>query len=80
MPGDLGRPTIYDVVPTLLAAMGAALPADSDGRVLFEAFEPEFGAALDVHEAQVELERRSGADGPHGSKEVESRLKALGYL
>src|SRR5690242_10908834 len=40
--GDLGRASIYDLAPTLLWAMGEGVPRDGDGRVLFEAFEPEF--------------------------------------
>src|SRR5262249_31135584 len=70
-PGDLGRASIYDVSPTLLAAMDAPVPADSDGRVLFEAFDPSFASGLDVREADTRVEREASES---SSEEVVSRL------
>jgi arylsulfatase A-like enzyme len=77
-PSDLGRVRIYDLAPTLLASMGASVPAESDGRVLFEAFDPAFTAGLDVQEVEAAATHRNGAR--PSSAAVEARLMALGYL
>ena len=52
----LGRCSIYDIAPTLLWAMGAGIPADGDGRVLFEAFDELF-ATDQLREVDGELDR-----------------------
>jgi arylsulfatase A-like enzyme len=79
--GDLGSASLYDVSPTLLWAMDNPLPADADGRVLFEAFTEEAAAAHEVREVEAAAPRRAEAV-PVGAAdpEVESRLRALGYL
>jgi predicted AlkP superfamily phosphohydrolase/phosphomutase len=77
--GELGRTNLYDVVPTLLWTMGEGIAADGDGRVLFEAFTPQFVADQPVREAEAaSIDRSAVAD--DGSGEVERRLKALGYI
>jgi predicted AlkP superfamily phosphohydrolase/phosphomutase len=76
---DLGRCSIYDVAPTVLWAMGCGLPAEMDGRVLFEAFEPEFALEQPVREVEdgwIDAGARSATI----SDEVVRRLKALGYI
>jgi arylsulfatase A-like enzyme len=65
---------VCDVAPTLLWAAGAGVPADVDGRVLFEAFELAFAAAQPLREVETEPRDRD-ADAL-----VASRLRALGYL
>jgi predicted AlkP superfamily phosphohydrolase/phosphomutase len=76
--GDLGRVTIYDIAPSLLAVSGAAIPTPSDGRVLYEAFSPGFAAGLDVRETNTAVESENV--GSESSPEIEARLAALGYL
>lgn len=78
---DLGRISIYDVAPTLLWAMGAAVPAGGDGRVLFEAFRESFAASHELREIDIapEAERRVGGGEPD-TRAVEERLKSLGYI
>ena len=76
--GDLGRCTIYDIAPTLLWTMGAGIPGEGDGRVLFEAFD-ELMAAQPVREVGggwVEADQTAH----EYSDEVARRLKALGYI
>jgi predicted AlkP superfamily phosphohydrolase/phosphomutase len=76
--GDLGRCSIYDVMPTMLWSMAAGIPAAGDGRVLFEAFD-ELLAAQPVREVDggwLEADDTSSAY----SDEVVRRLKALGYI
>lgn len=77
---QMHRADITDVAPTALARLGLPVPEDMDGRVLTEAFaEPptiviEQGGTdtegLDVPEAFTEDEKR----------EIEDRLRNLGYL
>jgi len=77
--GDLGRETIYDIAPTLLAVAGAPIPVPSDGRFLYEALSRPFAAGLDVREADTAVER-DDVDGESSPADVEARLAALGYL
>jgi predicted AlkP superfamily phosphohydrolase/phosphomutase len=73
---------LIDMAPTILHLMGQPVPADMDGRVLEELFEPAFIAGNPV---QVGVSEGSdGGQGGHYSAEeaaiVEERLKALGYI
>jgi predicted AlkP superfamily phosphohydrolase/phosphomutase len=78
---DLGRISIYDVAPTLLWAMGAAAPAEGDGRVVFEAFREAFAASHELREIEIAPEPgRRPAGGEHDTRAVEERLKSLGYI
>ncbi len=75
--------TMLDVAPTLLHSMGLPVPTNMDGRVLAEAFAPDFMALNPVRqEAQLEGEGMLGAEGYSDGEraEVEGRLAALGYL
>jgi len=75
---------LVDMAPTLLYLMGQKVPDDMDGRVLTEAFEPEFAQR---HTAQY-AETSGGAVGEAENKsysaeeaaQIEARLKALGYI
>jgi hypothetical protein len=76
---DLGRVALYDVSPTLLWTMGAAIPTDIDGRILFEAFDDDYAATQEVREVESgEIVRDASTDADEG--EVADRLRALGYL
>lgn len=76
---ELGRCAIYDVAPTILWAMGAGIPADGDGRILFEAFDDRFAAGQEIIEVEGgTVEPTARFDGH--SEEVARRLKALGYI
>lgn len=77
--GDLGRTAIYDVAPTLLWAMGAGIPTEIDGRVLFEAFNSGFSEGRPYREVEDGW-RNVGDASTAPSDEVTRRLKALGYI
>jgi predicted AlkP superfamily phosphohydrolase/phosphomutase len=73
---------LIDMAPTILYLMGQPVPADMDGRVLEELFEPAFIAGNPI---QVGISE--GSDGGQGAQYsaeeaaiVEERLKALGYI
>jgi predicted AlkP superfamily phosphohydrolase/phosphomutase len=74
---------LIDIAPTILHLLGAPVPADMDGRVLTEVFQPEFLARHPVRTG--EASGTSGTDRPSGytdeeSAKVEERLQALGYV
>jgi arylsulfatase A-like enzyme len=74
---------LIDIAPTLLHLFGVPVPEDMDGRVLVEAFQPEFIAAHLVKSGAAS--GTSGGDRSSGytdeeSAKVEERLQALGYL
>jgi predicted AlkP superfamily phosphohydrolase/phosphomutase len=77
---ELPVTSLCDVTPTLLWAMGAAVP-ECDGRVLFEAFVDDFASRPQVTSSSVEPAPR-GSEGQDDAEEAEvvGRLKALGYL
>jgi len=79
-PGDLGRPSVWDVAPTLLWAMGAGIPVDGDGQVLAEAFTPDFAPRQPYREVACGEGRTSLLPTGEGAAELERRLKALGYI
>lgn len=74
--GSVDGASIVDVMPTILAALGAAVPNDVDGEV------------LDVFEAPPEVERCDPlpvkddrqAYSPEEQEAIEERLEDLGYL
>jgi predicted AlkP superfamily phosphohydrolase/phosphomutase len=74
---------LIDFAPTLLHLFGLAVPEDMDGRVLADAFRPEFLAAHPVKAGAAsgisESDRSSGYTDEESAK-VEERLQALGYL
>jgi predicted AlkP superfamily phosphohydrolase/phosphomutase len=75
---ELPSQSIMDLAPTLLWAMGESIPADADGRPLFEAFEQDFVDARPVTETES-APPESEVIHRH-SEEVARRLKALGYI
>jgi arylsulfatase A-like enzyme len=77
--GDLGYASLYDLCPTLLWWMGMPIPADADGRVLFEAFGEGAVAARELREVDATASDRPPVSAA-ASAEVERRLRALGYL
>lgn len=76
---------LLDVAPTVLCSMGLTIPAALQGRVIEEAFQPEFLAA---HPARwAELAPAAPAAEPAAEEQPESedadileKMKALGYL
>jgi predicted AlkP superfamily phosphohydrolase/phosphomutase len=79
--------TILDVAPTLLYAINLPIPEDFEGKVITEAFDPQFLRANPVRIGASTIPSaivsgRDHADGLEGSdeREILERLKALGYL
>lgn len=73
---------IIDLAPTILYAMGCPIPRDMDGRVLTEAFRPEFLEAHPISyvEATTAEEERERVYSEADEAEVRERLKGLGYI
>ncbi|MBI3949639.1 MAG: alkaline phosphatase family protein [Acidobacteria bacterium] len=74
---------IYDVLPTLLHQLGLEIPDDLDGRVITEAFDPEFLPLYPVRFRRATRESSSLPEvefSPEEETEIEARLKSLGYL
>ena len=74
---------LIDLAPTILHLLGVSVPEDMDGRVLTDAFRPEFLAQHSVQSGAAT--GTSGGDRASGytdeeSAKVEERLQALGYL
>jgi predicted AlkP superfamily phosphohydrolase/phosphomutase len=80
---EIENAQLIDFAPTLLHLFGLAVPEDMDGRVLADAFRPEFLAAHPVKAGAAsgisESDRSSGYTDEESAK-VEERLQALGYL
>ena len=80
---EIQNAQLIDFAPTLLHLFGLAVPEDMDGRVLADAFQPEFLAAHPVKAGAAsgisESDRSSGYTDEESAK-VEERLQALGYL
>jgi predicted AlkP superfamily phosphohydrolase/phosphomutase len=75
---ELDRTSLMDLCPTLLWAMNAPIPADADGRILFEAFRDDAHDGREIREVDAEAE--GGRVHANASPEVERRLRDLGYL
>jgi predicted AlkP superfamily phosphohydrolase/phosphomutase len=74
--------SILDLTPTILHALGVAVPADLDGRVLSEAFEPSSPAAQPVTYSQANIYKDSAATpdlSPEEMDEVQEKLRGWGY-
>ena len=73
---------IMDLTPTVLHAMGIGVPADLDGKVLSEAFEPGSAGAQPVRLTQANVYKDSGSK-PELSDdemaEVQEKLRGWGY-
>lgn len=74
---------LIDIAPTVLYIAGVPVPEDMDGQVLSDIFDPSHLESCPV-EYMEPLEHTTKATGPDYSeehqKEVEKRLKDLGYL
>jgi predicted AlkP superfamily phosphohydrolase/phosphomutase len=73
---------IVDLAPTLLHALGLPVPADMDGRVLTEIYEPAFRDAhpVQIEEAQAAQAAEGFALSHKEAQELEDRLRGLVYL
>jgi predicted AlkP superfamily phosphohydrolase/phosphomutase len=75
---------LVDVAPTLLHLMGQRIPDDMDGRVLVEAFEPEFSKQHPVQHEKSSPEASESVNNnsytAEDAAQIEARLKALGYI
>ncbi len=73
---------IVDLAPTILYVLGLPIPQDMDGRPLPEAFQEEYVHAMPLAYSEVASSTGSKETGytEEGEKEIEERLKGLGYL
>lgn len=81
----LPRMSILDVAPTVLYGLGLPIPADFEGRVVEQMFEPVFRARPPAFQAATTADNATdvGEDASMSDTEeaqVMERLKALGYL
>lgn len=76
---SLGTISICDLAPTILWAMGAAIPEGTDGRVLMEAF-PREAARRPIRSVEHTLAAPDAASPFDEEEETTRRLKALGYI
>jgi predicted AlkP superfamily phosphohydrolase/phosphomutase len=81
--GQIEDAAIQDMAPTILHSMGLPVPGDMDGRLLEQAFLPEYIQSFPVQIGAASLP----ADGEtpidyteEGEKEIMERLEGLGYL
>ncbi len=80
---QLSRCSIMDVAPTVLAAMGLAIPDDMDGTPMQEAFEGGLAApsrSSSFHVPDSTPPSTSGAYSAREEQEILERLRNLGYL
>lgn len=74
---------LLDMAPTILYAMGLPVPTDMDGQVLLDLFDPGYVAANRVRYEEgpaVESLETAPSYIDQEAREIESRLKELGYL
>jgi len=79
---QLERASILDLAPTILHAMGVAVPQDLDGRVLSEAFEASSAASRPVVHSQANIYKDSAAEPDLSDEEmdeVQEKLRGWGY-
>lgn len=74
--------TITDLAPTILYAMGVPIPSDMDGRVLTEAFTPQFLSSVSAEYSEELSDRPTGEDqySVENEEEIKERLRGLGYV
>ncbi|MFC4541770.1 alkaline phosphatase family protein [Halosolutus amylolyticus] len=71
---------VVDVAPTLLHGIGEPVPSNADGRVLFDAFDPDATPSTTKVD-RIDVTRREQADSVDDDfTDVEDRLKGLGYM
>lgn len=73
---------LIDIAPTVLAALGVAIPQNMDGRVLPELLSPSSARDLRyTREFKIEgPERQGGEPSKEEQASIENRLRNLGYL
>lgn len=80
----IGEANIWDVLPTVLHALGLKLPPGLDGQVVEDAFEPDFLASHPIRFSDRALQLEHSIFGPGYSREdletLENRLRDLGYM
>lgn len=79
---ELDGANITDLAPTILYAMGIPIPFDMDGRVLTDAFTPDYLSAVKVQYSD-ELSERPTGEGQYSeedAEEIKERLRGLGYV
>lgn len=74
--------SIMDLAPTMLYAMGVPIPLDMDGRLLAEAFTPQFLSAVEAQYSDELSDRPTGEDeySVDEEEEIRERLRGLGYV
>ncbi|MBL8801122.1 MAG: tetratricopeptide repeat protein [Planctomycetes bacterium] len=77
--------SVMDLTPTVLHYLGLPIGKDMDGKVLVDAFEPEFLAAhpiryIATHESGSPRAAPAASIAAPAGPEVEAGLRALGYL
>lgn len=81
---QLPKCSILDVAPTVLYLMGLPVPSDMDGRVIIEGIKPSYVDTHPVEFVDVEqplFEEMEGEDyTDEETKDIEKRLRGLGYL
>ena len=80
---SLPRASIVDLAPTILWLLGQPVPADFDGRVLTELFEPDFVAGRPVQGADATgavVDAAPSALAAEDQTALEERLRGLGYI
>jgi predicted AlkP superfamily phosphohydrolase/phosphomutase len=80
---EIANARLIDIAPTLLHLLGVPVPEDMDGKVLANAFRPDFLVARPIQSGAASgtsaTDRSSGYTDEEAAK-VEERLQALGYL
>jgi len=75
--------TVADITPTMLALTGTPVPIYLDGRILEETFTEEYNNKIkrsDDVEDEISLEEVSHDLGDEERRQLEERLRNLGYL
>ncbi|ELY54710.1 type I phosphodiesterase/nucleotide pyrophosphatase [Natronococcus amylolyticus DSM 10524] len=70
---------VVDVAPTLLHGIGEPIPENTDGRVLFDAFD-ERATPSRTKVERVAVSGTEGGEVEEDFSDVEDRLKGLGYM
>ncbi|WP_254764792.1 alkaline phosphatase family protein [Natrinema marinum] len=71
---------VVDIAPTLLHGIGQPVPENTDGRVLFDAFDEEAGPAQTKVEWTAVAQTDTDGEVDEDFDDVENRLKGLGYM
>jgi predicted AlkP superfamily phosphohydrolase/phosphomutase len=73
---------IIDLAPTILYALGAPIPAEMDGKVLLQIFEPAYLSSRQPRylEGKVEARMAGSRLSPQEEEEIKDKLRGLGYI